>query len=653
MIRFMPIFSDNALFQQLSVLTIRGFANPLAALKASILTEYGVCVSSSKATADSDGAFSVALQTPKGSFDRFVIRVADGTETKEIYNVQFGELWISSGQSNMELANHFQPEFEDMMRDIHDMSFRVYFQDCPDIPYSMTEDEDLPTSRWVLCDNVETLKNVSACATSFAKALSAFFEKRAISVPIGILNVSWWGTPIRAWIPLNVMQSDPICRAEMEKEGRFPIAEKWNTFGENNYSQPSAIYNRRLGPLRGIKARGIIWYQGESDIDCEFEKRVYSHYLKLFRSYLEEKFSPGDQSFFMIVSMLYPYDNSDDGGTGLGYLNHAIVQTALQDPKHFACCPICDLPPSYDTGYWTIHPNNKYPIGVRMAKLAMSNVYGGDGPKRAATLRSYEIVGDQICLRFDDVADGLFIRGDHAVGLYVAGEDGLYMPAQCLITAPDTLLVWYPHLAHPKHCVYAFSSFLPEGNLFAGDFPVTPFATNVDDSMQCIKIWSKPFLDLGCNSVWQHRGNTVGYYPIWKPLFDCDVCLDDVFVEKTEGLRSSVRIVGNTDTIGAYIRSAPYYPLDLYHYSSLELDLYYFGKMECTLVLVGANQETVCRIELRKTDGAPYRFQRYTADLSCLDETIVDTLQFVFHIENDDKEYFVNIGRIVLKPKNI
>ena len=84
MIRFMPIFSDNALFQQLSVLTIRGFANPLAALKASILTEYGVCVSSSTATADSDGAFSVALQTPKGSFDRFVIRVADGTETKEI-----------------------------------------------------------------------------------------------------------------------------------------------------------------------------------------------------------------------------------------------------------------------------------------------------------------------------------------------------------------------------------------------------------------------------------------------------------------------------------------------------------------------------------------------------------------------------------------
>lgn len=663
MLQLYPVFSDHALFQCDSTLTLRGVADPAAVLHADILKD-GVSAAKGTAVAADDGTFALMLDTPAGSFDVYSICLTAGAESVTLSDIQFGELWMASGQSNMEMGNWHQPEYYKMANDIIGTGIRVYsiayHKDGADQEkFSITPEDDTP-GQWLVADGKCNWGGVSACATAFVLDIARKFKELGRSVPVGFLNVSWGGTPINGWIPLDVLDADEISHAFMEKQGRYPFEEKWNTYGGGNFQQPAAMYNRKIAPVRGLKVRGVIWYQGENEVGIEWSHRIYANALRVYHKYYTEEFAADKNAFPMISSLIYPWVYGNAGECMRAYVNEAFVETAKESPDKFIICPLDDLPPVWaaNLNNHPIHPAHKYRLGARMARLALANTYGQAGQKAPATLDSYAVDGNRLILKFADVGTGLYIKDGHIDGLYIAGNDRHYLPAECEILSADTMAVWHPYLNNPVHAAYDISSFACGANLWAGELPAAPFATDIQ-SKELIRLESMPFLNLDLVSVWETRMNPsqqpleVYYFPIWKPMPESEVCQDNAFVEVTEGYTHSVRISGNRNPIGAYVSATEYHLLNLQKFSAMELDLYHRGTVNGYLEIGYAIENGVKKSIQRPItaiDGAPYTFKRYTADLTNLPEGRIEHLRFIFNVEDNPPLYYVNIAKIVLKP---
>ena len=663
MLNLYSVFSDHALFQCASTLTLRGTADANAALRAEIMAG-DTAVSVGAAEANDQGLFALTLDTPAGSFDVYSIRVTAGEESVTLSDIQFGELWIASGQSNMEMGNGHQPEYPVMMKSIIGTGIRVYncaYHKNPDQlnVFSMTPEDDTP-GEWLCADGVADWAGVSACATAFVLDVSRKFKEIGREVPVGFLNVSWGGTPIFGWMPLDIMLADERCRGFMEWQGRCPLEEKWNTYDACNFQQPSAMYNRKIAPVRGLKARGLLWYQGENEVGGEWLLRIYAHALRLLHSYYTEEFAADPGAFPMISSLLYPWVYGNNGECMRAYVNQAFIETAKESPDQFIICPIDDLPPVWaaNLGNHPIHPAHKYRLGSRMARLALANTYGQSGQRAPATLDSCTVDGKRLILKFADVGSGLYIKDGHIDGLYIAGNDGNYMQAECEILSADTMAVWHPYLDNPVHAAYDISSFACGANLWAGEYPAAPFATDFANK-EVIRLESMPFLNPDLVSVWETRMNPsqqpleVYYYPIWKPMCGSEVCRDDAFAEVTEGYAHSVRISGNANPIGAYVCATNYHKLPLQKYAAMEIDLYHMGTVSGYLELEYAFADgvrTTVQRPFTETEGAPYTFRRYIADLQNLPAGDIEQLRFVFRVDAGQELYYVNIAKITLKP---
>ncbi|MGM9625138.1 MAG: sialate O-acetylesterase, partial [Eubacteriales bacterium] len=628
MLTLYPVFSDNALFQASSVLTLRGKTDAGQALHAYIQKDDTV-FAGGETVSEQDGSFSLTLPTPPGSFDRYTVTVTCGEETAVLHNVQFGELWIATGQSNMEMSNYQQPESRHMLDEIASWGIRVYQieyrHEGEDVNhFSMTPEDDTP-GKWYESSSSDGWEGVSACATAFVKRLAEVFAETGKKVPVGFLNVSWGGTPIFGWIPMDILTNDERAMQLFEKQGRLPFEEKFDSYRELNFQQPAVMYNRKIAPLRGLQARGLLWYQGENECAIEWSEHIYEHLLYLLYQEYAEIFAADPACFPMISVLLYPWSYGQSGETMRAYVNQAFVSAARREPEHFVICPIDDLPPVWAANLdnHPIHPAHKYRVGNRMAQLALANIYASSGQRAPATLDSYEIDGSSLLLHFSDVGTGLEIRGGHIDGLYIAGEDGLYMPAECEILSPDTMKVWHPYLLNPVHCAYDVSSFACGANLWAGAYPAAPFFTD-HDNPDMLHIEAMPFLNPDLTRVWEIHTDAQGrldiyYHPVWKPLFGSEVCQDDAFAETVCGLLHSVRISGDTNPIGACVSSSPYHRIMLDRYSAMEMDLYHRGTVSGYLEICYAPENdktvTVKRV-FEKTDGAPYTFTRYTVNLA-------------------------------------
>jgi len=660
MIKLFSVFSDNALFQAESILTLRGYAVPSAQLYAIIERSDKTVVSRSTAASDKAGFFAITLNTPCPSFDTYTITVTCGDTQATLQNVQFGELWLASGQSNMEMTNVEQPEYHKILSELEGKMIRVYnVSQANDFPAEPKE--DVP-GHWIVTDaDNKSWARVSACATAFCIRMADRFLRMKKEIPIGFVNVAVGGTPIMSWMPLDLLLQNKKALEMIDEMELLPVAEKWRSHFQN----PAAMYNTKITPLIGLKFRGNLWYQGCNDLYTEFEKRYYQEFQQLLYTHYAELFAADDTNFPMLSVLLFPASWGCDGECFVGYLNCAIIRNEKTSPDTFISCPISDFSPSWASNRNNdfTHPTNKYRVGFRMADIAAPRIYGDIGQREIAILDSYRIEDDRMILTFTNRESDIFVKGDHVHGLYIAGENRLYLEAECEVLSPNTLAVWHPYLKKPCHCAYAFASFIAENNLFCGEFPVAPFATDYDNT-EMIIIKGKPFIHFDLTSIWEFglllpEWNSDSYFrPIWRPLFDSDVCQDRGFVEVTEGKKYSLRIGGDQGKIGAYVKSSKFYSLDLQNYETLIMDLYARGTVKGHIEICYPKDTPdigMCRTIVRSfepIDGAPYMFQRYKANLDDLpDDEEISALKFVFEVEDSWRTYFVNIAKLELVPR--
>jgi sialate O-acetylesterase len=404
-------------------------------------------------------------------------------------NVLVGEVWVCSGQSNMEMALRSTFEAEQAIKASKDPSLRLY---TVQKKVSMTPLTSVPGSpKWVEAAP-ETTPNFSAVAYYFGKHL-----RETRKVPIGLIHTSWGGTPAEAWTSREALDAEPSLRYYHEnlskaiknydpdkaKEQYREALKKWEAAAAEAKAagkqpprrpfqpqapgtspfMPSGLYNAMIAPLIPYGIAGAIWYQGESNAGKAYEYRtLFADMIKDWRQH----WGQGDFPFLFV--QLAPFEA---GPQTWPELREAQLLT-LSLPKT-GMAVITDVGEARD-----IHPKKKEPVGTRLALAARAIAYGEQIEYSGPVYESMTTQGERIVLKFGHAGGGLEARGDKLTGFTVAGDDQKFVEAQAEITGTDTVAVHADGVAKPVAVRFGWSN-NPQVNLWnKAGLPATPFRTD-------------------------------------------------------------------------------------------------------------------------------------------------------------------------------
>ncbi len=630
------VFSDNALYLHSATLEVRGISDALSTVSVKIIKN-GEVFSQERAEALGDGSFSVSVKTPAASYDTYELTVSNGAENVELKNVLFGELWLACGQSNMEMPNHQQPEWEtEMVKKIAGKCIRAF--GGPRLPaeaeYPIKPMSDT-NGWWMTSDEKEKMKDVSALATAFSNELFDFFVSRGQEIPVGFLNCNRGGTCLETWLPSEAFDKYP--KISYKK----PDSESWNKKGRENYQQPTAHYNFNTHPHIGVKARGMLWYQGESNLCAEQTQHIYKDLMVALRESYKELFAADENELFpMISSQIYPWKYTLHDDSHVGYMNKCFSDLGAAFPELYPFVPLCDLAPiwTYHCNNHPIHPAHKYALGSRFALLCENLYYGRDVKnvqRIVPMLKSCVRHGNKLRLTFDNVGSGIYLKGNKLRGMYIRSKDGAYLPAECEIVGRRAINVFAVGVDEPLHAAYAVSSFEMMTTLMAGEFPVAPFCTEFDKGTTSPVIRMKPWLDMNNDSeffVERCFSDTVkdaGYKPIYYPSENSFICYDSIYSLSGR----SLKIMGEGKRFGTYILSKLGATIDLENYKALKLSVYNAAQMSCKLIIHYKEENnkkitySVCGVSEGKLN---YGWERISYELEGIPNGEIEKAEFVF-----------------------
>ena len=459
-----------------------------------------------KTKADANGKWLVRLEPLKANAEGQTLEVV-GQNTIQLTDVLVGDVWICSGQSNMEwsLAQSLEPEKEVAAANYPEI--RLF--NVPGHITSALPQENCPG-------------NWQACAPQSAAGFSAvgyFFGRKLhqeLNVPIGLIGTNWGGTRIEPWTPPVGFRQVPELKQLAEAVDRFDPAtaqgrdtwqayvkdmEKWITKTEaalkagqpinapasppgfTNSSEPTAIYNAMVHPLAPYGVRGAIWYQGESNGG---EGGEYFHKMQAliegWRTVWGQKNFPLYFYFVQLADFQQP-NNDPAGGDGWARIRDA--QTQSLTIPHTGMATIIDIGAAND-----IHPRNKQDVGARLALWALRDVGGKDVVVSGPIFKSLKVEGNKIRLSYDHIGRGLIvgkkeglkpteeISGGKLGRFAIAGEDKAWQWADAVIDG-DTVVVSSEKVAAPVAVRYAWSMNPAGANLYNKDgLPAVPFRTD-------------------------------------------------------------------------------------------------------------------------------------------------------------------------------
>lgn len=376
------------------------------------------------ARADARGAWRVELATPSAG-GPYTIRVA-GTDELTLRDVWIGEVWLCSGQSNMEwklrpgelggvldsereIAEARHPRIR-----VFEVANRAALHPASDV-----------RGQWVTC-SPQTAGEFTAVGYFFAREL-----ERELDVPIGIVDATWSGTRIEAWLEGSTASALDATRAEWQ---RFANAREALDAGpqqahELDPQTISALFNGMVAPLVPYALRGFLWYQGESN------RSNASDYVELqsglVRSWRELWGSDAKPFYFVQIA---PFAYEDDGGE-TGALRDAQRRClALENTGMVATMDIGDP--------LDIHPRNKREVGRRLSLWALARTYGRTAIVHSGPLfKAVRFEGQRAHVTFDELGGGLISGGDHLTGFELAGEDRRFVRATATIEGDEVVVV--------------------------------------------------------------------------------------------------------------------------------------------------------------------------------------------------------------------
>ena len=441
------IFASGMVMQQQTDANLWGEAKADATVK--IATSWNKKTVSVKA--GNDGKWNAKIQTPAAG-GPYSITFNDGEKTV-IDNILVGELWICSGQSNMEMPmKGFKNQpVENAVEDIlhsGDSKMRLFtvkrtslFQPATDVVGEWKE------------ASPEAVRNFSATAYYFGREL-----RRMLNVPVGLIVTSWGGSSCEAWMSRDWLKAFPQIELPASQE----------TIKSKNRTA-TVLYNGMLHPIAGISMRGVIWYQGEENVSRSgYYADLFSRMIKGWR----EEWKEGDFPFY--YCQIAPYDYNI---IGWGQYNSAFLreQQAKAEKMNKNVGMACLMDAGLEYG---IHPRKKQLAGMRLALLALDKTYGIKGiTSETARYKDVEFKGDTAVITFERA--GMWVYGKNGLKsdlFEVAGEDRVFHPAKAWIER-SKLYVKCDEVKKPVAVRYAFKDWA-DGDLFCDGLPVSSFRTD-------------------------------------------------------------------------------------------------------------------------------------------------------------------------------
>jgi sialate O-acetylesterase len=448
-VKLPAIFGDNMVLQQQTEAAIWG--------KAALNTTVKVTTSWNKksytARADKDGNWKLKVSTPVAG-GPYNITISDG-KALTLKNIMIGEVWVCSGQSNMEMPMkgfRNQPITGSNEYISTSSNEQIRLITVPRTT-SLSTLEDFK-GNWKNCEP-ENVSEFSATAYFFGLMLN-----KALKVPVGLICTSWGGTRIEPWISENGLKKFDWVKLPDKTQAQT---------GTLSPQTPTVLFNGMINPIAGFGIRGAIWYQGESNRN---EPVQYQQLIPGLVENWRSVWGVGEFPFYYV--QIAPFDY---GPTGLNsaYLREAQLKASTAIPNIGMACIM-------DTGEKDIiHPANKKAAGDRLAFLALVKTYGkkgyaGEGP----VLKEMKVEGSFVRLTFDNAVNGLAFLGKELSCFEVAGANKRFFPAKAFITNQG-ITIFCPSVAEPVAVRYAFRDFII-GDLFNTEgLPASSFRTDTWD----------------------------------------------------------------------------------------------------------------------------------------------------------------------------
>jgi sialate O-acetylesterase len=486
-VRLPSLFSDHMVLQGGGATAVWGWADPAEKIEVEVADQVRTT------EADAAGKWMVRFEMlPGGKSTTLQVK---GKNLLTVNDVQIGEVWLASGQSNMQMT----------VGGSHNGRAEVAAATFPEIRMftvdrkAATAPQDDCGGKWIVC-SPETAGGFSAAAYFFGREIH-----RTLKTPVGLINASWGGTTIEAWTSMdaqkNVAEIQPILRS-WEQKVRAPFDEKqaaaqygkWMEVWEKQVAKanaegrkppprpkqriaprlqsnhPANLFNGMIAPLIPYTIRGAIWYQGESNSGNN-SPAVYATQLPLLLTDWRTRWGQGDFPFAWVQLPNFRKRNPDPGAPSNWALMREVFLNALSVPNTGMAVTI-DVGNESD-----IHPKYKQAVGRRLAFWALAKVYGKDIPWSGPLSANHVIAGSEVIVSFNHADGGLEAKGGPLRGFAIAGADRKWFHAHARIEG-NQVIASSPDVPAPVALRYAWAD-NPECNLHnSAGLPASPFRTD-------------------------------------------------------------------------------------------------------------------------------------------------------------------------------
>ncbi|MDD2960628.1 MAG: sialate O-acetylesterase [Muribaculaceae bacterium] len=452
-VKLASIYGDNMVLQQQSEVTLFGTGTPNKQI---------TCIATwdnKKLTSriNVNGKWKIHITTPKAG-GAYEIKFNDGTP-HTVTNVLIGEVWICSGQSNMEMpvkGFRGQPVIGNTNYIVSSDPKRQLRMFTVKRDWSTTPRTDSITGVWGEPSS-EVVANFSATGFFFGDLL-----QRSLNIPVGLIHSSWSASKIEAWMSREALQGFPEVELPDVNKKEFGWAAGTSTL----------LFNAMINPLKGFPIAGVIWYQGEANSsNPELYRKLFPAMVKQWRTFFKNENMP------LYYVQIAPWKSKGVDETDWSDFRQVQLELMKSLP-HLGMVTTGDAGDSI-----FIHPPYKIKVGERLAYWALSDTYGRKGFQCCGPIiKDYKLLEKgAVELTFDYGSDGLNPENAPVLGFEISGGDGVFKEAKAeIINGSSHVKVWHEDVITPVEVRYCYRNY-KIGNLFNNaHIPASPFKLQIN-----------------------------------------------------------------------------------------------------------------------------------------------------------------------------
>ena len=388
--------------------------------------------------------WSMKIKTPAAG-GPYMLHISSAGNEIVLDDVMIGEIWLCSGQSNMEMSFNTARHTQDELNNCYNKNIR--FLQVPRMASDYPQDD--MRAVWKTCDS-NSLKSFTAVGYYFGKKL-----QQDLNVPVGLISSSWGGTPAETWTPAENIYNNEVLRQAAAQLKEVP----WGPV------KPGLDYNGMIAPFTKYNIAGVIWYQGEANVGNN--NGSYSQLLINMIDSWRKKWNK-EFPFYYVQIAPYAYGKINEG---------ALLQEQQAKTMSYPKTGMVVVTDLVDT-VGDIHPRNKKDVGLRLADWALAETYHQNITSyKSPSLKKVDADKNKLIISFDNAPDGLISKGKVITGFYITGEKEEWLPAEAKIEK-DKIIAWNKNLKQPVYVRYGFGNTII-GNVFSKEgLPVIPFRTD-------------------------------------------------------------------------------------------------------------------------------------------------------------------------------